>query len=70
MTWLIILGTITTILGLGGLGYCIREAARVKREGLTPEEAQPRLRALIAINLASVCVAAMGLGMVVVGVML
>lgn len=70
MTILIILGAVTTVLGLAGLGYCIREAARIRSGAVPADQAATKLRGLVAVNMAAVFVAFMGLAMVVVGVML
>ena len=70
MTLILILGAITTILGLAGLAYCIREAAAVRKGGMEPAQAQAKLRSLVAVNLGSVAVATLGLALVVVGLIL
>ena len=70
MTLLIVIGAVTTLLGVAGLGYCIREAARVRGGTLTPEERTAKLRGLVAINMAAVGVAFLGLALVVVGLIL
>lgn len=56
-----ILGGLLVVAGVGGLGYCIREAARIRRAGPSTPETVARLRGLIAVNLASVGGAALGL---------
>jgi len=70
MNILIIIGAVTTILGIAGLAYCIREAARVRSGSVPADQTTEKLRGLIAINLAAVGVASIGLGMVIVGVIL
>lgn len=67
MTWLIILGSITTLIGLAGLGVCIRRAAALRRD---PDTAKAGLHGLVALNMASVAVAGLGLALVVVGLIL
>jgi hypothetical protein len=47
--------------GLGGLFYCIWQGYRIRSAGLPPEAVTARLRALIAVNLASVAAAGLGL---------
>ncbi|MHA3976915.1 hypothetical protein ACW9UR_04445 [Halovulum sp. GXIMD14794] len=69
MTWLVILGTITTLIGLAGLAVCIRRAAAVKGEP-DQEKVKRQLHGLVALNLASVGVAGLGLAFVVVGLFL
>lgn len=70
MFFLQIIGALLTLAGLGGLGYCIRDGYRIRRGGLTQEAVRQRLNRLVAINLASVAVAAIGLAMLVAGLML
>jgi hypothetical protein len=65
-----LVGVILVTLGLGGLGYCIREGYRVRGSGLPPGEVSARLHRLIAINLGSVALAALGLALVLAGLML
>ena len=69
MTWLVILGTVTTLIGLAGLMVCIRKAAALKSQ--TDEEAaKTSLHGLVALNMASLGVAGLGLAFVVVGLLL
>ena len=69
MTWLVILGSLTTLVGLAGLGVCIRRAAAL-RKAADPETAKARMHGLVALNMASVGVAGLGLAFVVVGLIL
>lgn len=69
MTALVYLGAALAAAGIGGLGYCILEGLRVRREKPAPEVVRARLQKLVAINLGSVALAALGLMAVVVGVM-
>lgn len=70
LIFLIIAGSVLTVGGLGGLGYCIREGYRIRSAGLPSGEVQARLQRLIAVNLGSVGLAALGLALVVAGLML
>ncbi len=65
-----IVGGVFVLAGLFGLGYCIREGIRIRGAQLAPEEINARLQKLVGINLGSVALAALGLGLVVVGLML
>ena len=62
---LIWIGSAMSVLGIVGLGYCIREAARIKSAKLQPEEIHARLKSLVVVNIASVGFAFMGLALVV-----
>ena len=70
MTILIIAGAILVAAGLFGLGFCIRTGYGIKREKPDPDEVRARLNRLLAINLGSVGLAALGLAMLVAGLML
>jgi len=63
-------GAVLVLAGLGGLGYCIRRGYAIRGAGLPAEEIRASLHRLIAINLASVGTAALGLALVVVGLLL
>ena len=70
MTALVILGAALVAAGLGGLGYCIRAGFAIRRDKPAPEVARAQLQRLVAVNLGSVGLAALGLALVVAGVML
>ncbi len=69
MTWLVILGVVTTLIGIAGLAVCIRKAAAI-RKAPDPAAAKAQLHGLVALNMASVGVAGLGLAFVVVGLIL
>lgn len=69
MTWLVILGSFVTLTGLAGLGLFIRKAA-VIRQLEDPEQARAQLHWLVALNMASVGLAGLGLALVVIGLIL
>ncbi|MEM8787642.1 MAG: hypothetical protein AAGE76_05235 [Pseudomonadota bacterium] len=68
MTWLVILGVVVVGIGLAGLVVCIRKAPAIRTE--KPEDARARLQGLVALNLASVSIAGLGLACVVMGLIL
>ena len=70
LTRLIYIGAIVTLLGLGGFGYCIKSALGLRTAQLDETEMTAKLQQLVPINLGSVFVAAIGLMMVVVGILL
>jgi len=57
-------------LGLAGLGWCIWLAFSAKRANLPDEQMKQRLQRVVALNMASMGVSAIGLMMVVIGVLL
>jgi hypothetical protein len=69
MRILVPLGIVLTAAGLAGLAYCILEGLRMRRANLPAEAIHARLHQLLAINLASVGGAAIGLGMLLVGLL-
>jgi hypothetical protein len=70
MDMLIWAGTAVTALGLAGLVWCIVTVARARRAGLGEAALKARLQRVIALNLGALMISALGLMMVVVGVML
>lgn len=70
MAALVWIGAALAVAGLCGLIWCIIVAARAKREGLEGKAMEARLRRLVALNLGALAVSALGLMMVVMGVIL
>lgn len=70
MAALVWIGTALALMGLGGLVWCIVVAARAKRAGLDGDEMAARLRGLVALNLGALALSALGLMLVVLGVVL
>ena len=70
MDFLIYIGGAFTLVGLIGLGYCIKMAVAIKREGGDAADATKRLRALVAWNLGAMGMSSIGLAMIVVGLIL
>ncbi len=67
---MIIAGVITTLLGLIGLVYCILKAYKARKAGLEGVELTNHLKSLVAVNLASFLLSALGLALVLVGILL
>ena len=67
---LIWIGAAVTAAGLAGLVGCIFVAARARRAGLEGAAMEARLRSLVALNLGALAISALGLMMVVMGVIL
>ncbi len=70
MDWLIPAGAAVTLLGLAGLVWCIVKVAAARRAGLPDAELRARLQRVVALNLAALLVSALGLMMVVAGILL
>lgn len=70
MDFLIYIGGAFTLIGLIGLGYCIKMAVAIKREGGDAADATKRLRSLVAWNLGAMGMSSIGLAMIVVGLIL
>ena len=64
------LGMLVTLVGLLGLGFCIVQGVRIRRAELAPEQIHARLHRLLAVNLGSVALAALGLAMLLAGLLL
>jgi len=63
-------GVAATVLGLAGLVWCIVLALRAKRVGGSEDQVRAKLQRVVLINLAAMGLSAMGLMLVVIGVML
>ena len=70
MDWLIIPGIIVTFIGLGLLFYTISRIMRAKKKGLSDDDMKMQLQSAIAWNLGAMGCSAIGLMMVVIGIML
>jgi hypothetical protein len=70
MRVLILTGIVLTLAGIGGLGWCIREAMRLRRGNHDEAETRARLQKLVPVNLAALGVSALGLMAVVMGIFL
>ncbi len=68
-TGLIWVGSALAIIGLLLLGWCIWQALAIRRAG-DSESATAQMQVLLAINMAAVGIAAMGLGCIVMGLIL
>ncbi len=70
MAALVWIGAAATVLGLAGLVGCIVVAARARSAGLEGAAMEARLRRLVALNLAALATSALGLMLVVTGVLI
>ena len=70
MEYLIYGGGVLSVLGLIGLGHSVRLALGIKREGDEAKNTEARLQALVAWNMGSLGLAAVGLSMVIIGMLL
>ena len=70
MVWLVYIGTALALLGCLGIVWCIAAILRARRTGLDDADLRARLNRLLPVNLGSFMVAALGLMMVVTGVLL
>lgn len=70
MEALIWIGAAFALAGVGALVWCIRMALAAKSAGLADDELRKRLQKVVTLNLAAVGISALGLMMVVLGIML
>tara|TARA_Y100000385_G_C12650633_1_gene449347 strand:- start:308 stop:520 length:213 start_codon:yes stop_codon:yes gene_type:complete len=70
MDWFIIPGIIVTFIGLGLLFYTIARIMRAKKQGLGDDDMKIQLQSAIAWNLGAMGCSAIGLMMLVIGIML
>lgn len=70
MDILIWTGAAVSMLGVAGLIWCILLVARARKQGLSDEELRQRLQRVVPMNLGALLLSAIGLMMVVVGILL
>lgn len=70
MGWLILIGAVISAIGLIGLVYSIVRVIRARRSGLSDDELKAAVASALPLNMGSFALSALGLMMVVVGVIL
>ena len=70
MELLIWTGAILSILGLVGLFWCIKTVLKAKKSAVSDEELRGSLQKVVPLNMASLFLSAIGLMLVVLGIML
>lgn len=70
MEYLIWIGALVSLIGIAGLIWCVMIALRAKREGLDDDAMKARLQSVVAINMGALFLSAIGLMMVVIGILL
>ncbi|MGR3571220.1 hypothetical protein [Brevirhabdus sp.] len=70
MEILVWLGTLVSLAGLAGLIACIVMAVRARKAGLPDAALRARLQRIVAWNMAALFLSAIGLMMVIVGILL
>ena len=70
MELLIWIGSILSILGLVGLFLCIKTVLKAKKSAVSDEELRSSLQKVVPLNMASLFLSAIGLMLVVLGIML
>lgn len=67
---LIWIGAVVTLIGLAGLIWCILKVQRARKKGLDDTALKAELQKVIAFNLGALLLSAIGLMMVVAGILL
>ena len=67
---LIWIGAIVTLFGLAGLIWCIVKVQRARAKGLDDEALKSEIQKVVAYNLGALFLSAIGLMMVVIGILL
>ncbi len=70
MQWMIWGGAAVSMLGLAGLIWCIVIVAKARRAHLPEDQMRARLRGVLPLNMGALFLSAIGLMMVVVGIIL
>jgi hypothetical protein len=70
MEILVWIGSILSLLGLVGLLWCIKTVLRAKKAAVSDEELRMSLQKVVPFNMAALFLSAIGLMLVVLGIML
>ena len=70
MEKLIWIGSILSLLGLAGLFWCIRTVLRAKKIASSDEELRVSLQKVVPLNMAALFLSAIGLMLVILGILL
>ena len=70
MEILIWIGSILSLLGLVGLLWCIKSVLRAKKAAVSDEEFRVSLQKVVPFNMAALFLSAIGLMLVILGIML
>lgn len=70
MQLLILIGAVLSLGGVGGLIWCIILALRARKAGLEDEAMRARLQHIVTLNMIALGVSALGLMLVVAGILL
>ena len=70
MEILVWIGSILSLLGLVGLLWCIKTVLRAKKAAVSDEELRMTLQKVVPFNMAALFLSAIGLMLVILGIML
>lgn len=70
MESLIWIGAAISVMGLGGLIWCIIKVARAKKAGLTDDALRDAVHKVMPLNMGALFVSVIGLMMVILGIFL
>ena len=70
MEILVWIGSILSLLGLVGLLWCIKTILRAKKAAVSDEELRMSLQKVVPFNMAALFLSAIGLMLVILGIML
>lgn len=67
---LIWIGALVSLVGVGGLVWCILAALRARRSGVEDAEMKAKLQKVVLVNMVALVISAIGLMLVILGIML
>ncbi|MGY6410051.1 MAG: hypothetical protein ACXIUV_03360 [Alkalilacustris sp.] len=70
MAALVWIGAAVTVAGLGGILWCILDTLHARRAGLGDDALRARMQRVVVVNLVALGASALGLMLVVVGLLL
>lgn len=68
MQYLIWIGTVISVIGLGGILFSIARVMKAKKEELSDEDMRARISKILPINLGALFLSVIGLMMVILGI--
>ncbi|WP_151720443.1 hypothetical protein [Gemmobacter serpentinus] len=70
MDWLVVIGAIVSLAGIAGLIWCVLMALNARKSAHDEDEMRVRLQRVVLLNMSALGVSALGLMIVVTGIVL
>ncbi|SEM85127.1 hypothetical protein SAMN04488103_102248 [Gemmobacter aquatilis] len=70
MQWLVMIGAVVSLAGIAGLLWCVLMALKARKSSADDEELRLRLQRVVVLNMGALGLSALGLMLVVSGILL